>query len=128
MKLLGHRLSYVGENAGALAMSKLLMALGLTPREIFAKDFQPSEKLDDTDFAGAIFASDDNNWVELWAELEGLPKGLMLQLVVDDADALAAAARANGIEPHGPVDVHGERIYYIQSPIGMPISFQSRLR
>jgi len=47
--------------------------------------------------------------------------------VVDDADAFAAHARANGLEPQGPTDAYGERIYYLAGPAAMPISFQSKL-
>lgn len=54
--------------------------------------------------------------------------GTMLQLVVDDADAYAATARANGPEPFGPVDVHGERIYYLALLSGLPMSFISVCR
>jgi len=40
---------------------------------------------------------------------------------------MAEQARANGVEPKGPVDAHGERIYHVLSPTGLPITFQSRL-
>jgi len=56
-----------------------------------------------------------------------MPAGIMLQIVVDDADAWAENARKNGLEPSGPIDDHGERIYYLKAPGGLPISFQSTL-
>ncbi len=125
MKLLGHRLSFVGDNSQSLAVSKTLMALGLEPKTIYSKQMLEASALSDEDFSGAVFAADDINWIELWAELPGVPKGFMLQLIVDDADAFADHASRNGLEPQGPVESHGERIYYLMTPIGLPISFQS---
>ncbi len=125
MKLLGHRLSFVGDDAQALALSKILLGLGIEPKTIYSKQMLEAPHLSDEDFSGAVFASDDVNWVEIWSELPGVPKGFMLQLIVDDADAFADHARANGLDPQGPVESHGERIYYLMTPIGLPISFQS---
>ncbi len=51
----------------------------------------------------------------------------MLQLVVDDADAYAEKAKAGGLSPQGPMDAHGERIYFLTLPGGLQMSFQSRL-
>ena len=68
-----------------------------------------------------------DSWIEVWPEGPGMPAGIMLQIVVDDADAWAERARANGLKPQGPTDAHGERIYYLQAPGGLPIAFQSRL-
>jgi len=48
--------------------------------------------------------------------------------VVDDAAAFAAHAKKNGLDPQGPVDAHGERIYFLQAPSGLPITFQSTLK
>lgn len=80
------------------------------------------------DFIGGVFPCEDNSsWLEVWQQSEQMPAGIMLQLVVDDADAFAAQAKSSGIEPHGPVDAHGERIYYVQSPSGLNLSFQSKL-
>ena len=56
-----------------------------------------------------------------------MPAGIMLQIVVDDADVWAGNARKNGLEPTGPIDSHGERIYYLTAPGGLPIAFQSKL-
>ena len=78
-------------------------------------------------YVGGIFPTVDGTWVEIWQEGEGMPAGVMLQLVVEDSDALAEQAKANGLEPSGPVDAHGERIYYLQTPAGIPMSFQSKL-
>jgi len=52
-----------------------------------------------------------------------MPAGIMLQIVVDDADAWADNARKNGLEPTGPMDEHGEHIYYLNAPGGLPVSF-----
>ena len=78
-------------------------------------------------FAGAVYPAGDGSWVELWPSGEGMPAGTMLQLVVDDADAFATRARQQGFEATGPVDAHGERIYYLRNPDGLAISFQSKL-
>jgi hypothetical protein len=51
----------------------------------------------------------------------------MLQIVVDDADELASVAKTNGVDVSGPIDAHGERIYYATAPGGLSVSFQSRL-
>ena len=56
-----------------------------------------------------------------------MPAGIMLQVEVEDADALAAVARAQGLEPKGPVEAHGERIYYLLAPGGLAMTFQSKL-
>ncbi|WP_395373193.1 hypothetical protein [Marinicella sp. W31] len=76
---------------------------------------------------GGIFPAEDGSWVEIWQEGEGMPAGVMLQLVVDDADAMATLAKSNGLEPSGPMDAHGERIYHLQTPAGIAMSFQSAL-
>ena len=41
-------------------------------------------------------------------------------------DAVAAYAGANGLDPKGPTDAHGERIYMLTAPNGQMISFQSK--
>lgn len=127
MKLLGHRLSYVGEKPAALALSKTLLALGIAPKALYSAQLMETEILHDEDFSGAVFAADENNWIEFWAEIDGLPKGLMLQLVVDNADEFADYAKKNHLNPQGPVEAHGEKIYYLQTPTGLPISFQSKI-
>ncbi len=127
MKLLGHRLSFVGTDEQSLAMTKILASLGLEPRNIYSKQMLETEHLSDDDFSGAVFAADDINWIEIWSELPNLPKGFMLQLIVDDADAFADHARQNGLDPQGPVEANGEKIYYLMTPIGLPISFQNIL-
>ncbi len=125
MKFLGHRLSFVGSDQETLALAKIFASLGINPREVYSKDMQGVSELKDEDFSGAVFAADEVNWIELWSELPNLPKGFMLQLIVDDADAFAENAKKNGLEPQGPVEAHGEKIYYLMTPIGLPISFQS---
>ncbi len=79
------------------------------------------------DFMGAVFPAGDASWIEVWPAGPEMPAGVVLQILVDDADAWAARARENGIEPHGPSDAHGERCYFLQAPGGLPITFQSRL-
>ena len=119
MKLLGIRFCHVAPAETAEAVGRILgEGLGLASADIGL----PAEP-----FSGAIYPAGDSSWVELWPSGEGMPPGTMLQLVVDDADAFAAHARGQGVEPSGPVDAHGERIYYVQAPGGLAISFQSKL-
>ncbi|TQV76505.1 hypothetical protein FLL45_00650 [Aliikangiella marina] len=90
------------------------------------KDMQDVEGMEG--FFGGIFSTKDGaSWAEIWPSGEQMPAGLMLQLVVDNADSLAQHAEKQGLDPQGPVDAHGERIYYIQSPSGLNMSFQSKL-
>ncbi len=126
MKILGHRFCFVGEKPHALDLSKTLAALGWDIGHVFTEKMLEGKTLDDQDFSGAIFKVDEDSWVELWAELPNVPKGIMLQIIVDDADAFAQNAKTNGLEPQGPVESHGEKIYYLVSQSGLPISFQSR--
>jgi hypothetical protein len=77
-----------------------------------------------TTFAGAIFPAGDS-WVEVWPQRPQMPPGVMLQIIVDDADAFADYAASNGLTPQGPMDAHGERIYFLKGPGELQISFQS---
>jgi len=79
------------------------------------------------DFIGAVFPAGGASWIELWPEGPEMPEGVMLQILVDDADAWAERARAGGLEPHGPSDAHGERCYFLEAPGGLAITLQSRL-
>ncbi len=117
MRVLGIRFCAVSAQAEAIA-SFLGKGLGMPQRDA---------GLDSASgFPGAIFPA-GNSWVELWPAGPGMPSLTMLQIVVDDADAWAAQARANGLNPRGPTDAHGERIYSLTGPNGFEISFQSRL-
>ena len=116
MKVLGIRFCTVTEEGPALA--GFLDKLGLPQRDMGQGDSDA--------FMGAVFPAGDDSWVEIWQPAEGMPAGVMLQVVVDDADAFAAHARDNGLEPQGPMDAHGERIYFLQAPSGLHVSFQSR--
>jgi hypothetical protein len=78
------------------------------------------------EFGGAVFPA-GTSWIEIWKNGPQMPEGIMLQVVVDDADAFAEHAKSNGLEPSGPMDAHGERIYFIEAPGGLQVSFQSRL-
>jgi hypothetical protein len=75
-------------------------------------------------FAGAIFPAGDS-WVEVWPQRPQMPPGVMLQIIVDDADAFAEYAASNGLTPQGPMDAHGERIYFLKGPGELQLSFQS---
>ncbi len=100
----------------AQAVAGVLAAIGLPQRKL---DDLPG--LEPTDgFVGAIFPAGDS-WIELWPEGPGMPAGTMLQVVVDDADAFASQAARNGLAPKGPMDAHGERIYFLKLPDGTQI-------
>ena len=43
------------------------------------------------------------------------------------AGHLKGVAKINGVDVSGPIDAHGERIYYATAPGGLSVSFQSRL-
>jgi hypothetical protein len=77
-------------------------------------------------FEGSIHLAGES-WIETWQTGDQMPLGLMIQIVVDDADGFAAHARQNGLEPQGPMDAHGERIYMLTAPGGLQLSFQSPL-
>ena len=117
MEVLGIRFCTVAAEAPELA-EFLGQGLGLPARDLGAAGDA---------FPGAVFPAGAGSWIEVWAEGPGMPAGTMLQIVVDDADAWAERARKGGLEPQGPMDAHGERIYYLQAPSGLAISFQSRL-
>ena len=118
MKVLGIRFCSVNREAEALA--EFLDKLGMPRRDMAICESDPDA------FTGAIFPAAES-WIEVWPEGPEMPAGLMLQVVVDDAEEFAAHAKKNGIEPHGPVDEHGERIYYVKAPSGLQMSFQSSL-
>ena len=43
----------------------------------------------------------------------------------DGRRVVVYAARGNGLAPEGPMDAHGERIYFLRLPGGLQMSFQS---
>ena len=116
MEVIGIRFCSVAEEAADLAA--FLSKVGLPQRDLGATESDS--------FSGAVFPAGDS-WVEVWQKGPDMPEGVMLQVVVDDADAFAEHARSNGLEPHGPMDAHGERIYFLQAPTGLQMSFQSAL-
>ena len=117
MKVLGIRFCSVSGVAEDLA-AFLGTGLGLPERDM--GDCGDS-------FSGAVFPAGEDSWIEVWKEGPEMPPGVMLQIVVDDADGVAATARQNGIDVSGPMDAHGERIYFVSAPGGLQLSFQSRL-
>ena len=117
MRVLGIRFCSVSPEAESLA--NFLDALGLPRRPMG----EPVPTPDDA-FSGAVFPAGDS-WVEVWPQATGMPAGIMLQLVVDDADAFASHAKSGGLKPQGPMDAHGERIFFLQAPSGLRVSFQS---
>jgi uncharacterized protein YndB with AHSA1/START domain len=96
MNVIGIRFCSVSEDARSLA--GFLDQLGLPQRDMGVSDTET--------FMGAVFPANDS-WIEIWQSGEGMPAGIMLQVVVDDADAFADHARSNGLSPEGPMDAHG---------------------
>lgn len=121
MKVLGIRFCSVSREAEALA--EFLESLGLPRRE--SEDLAGGS--DVPGFSGALFPAGTGG-IEVWPEGQDLPEGILVQLVVDDATEFAAHAKKNGLDPQGPVDAHGERIYFLEAPSGLPITIQSALR
>ena len=87
---------------------------------------QPLQADDPDSPQGGLFHAGDSR-VEVWPEGEGMPPGIMLQLEVEDADATAEHARSQGLSPKGPMEAHGERIYYLLAPSGLAMTFQSNI-
>jgi len=75
---------------------------------------------------GGVFPAGDSR-IEVWPEGAGMPQGIMLQVIVDDANAFAAHAKANGLEIKGPMSAHGECIYFALAPGGLALTIQSPL-
>ena len=122
MEVLGIRFCSVTQEAENLAA--VLDSLGLARRKMSDEGGLEAES---SGFLGAVFPA-GTGWIEIWPEGPELPAGILLQIVVDDATAFAAHAKKNGLDPQGPVDAHGERIYFLQGPSGLPITFQSALK
>jgi len=118
MKVLGLRFCSVNNDADSLA--DFLDALGLPRKDL------GEHGCDSDAFNGAIYPAEDS-WIEIWPQGPEMPAGVMLQIVVDDADAFAVHAKTNGLAPQGPIEAHGERIYYLQAPTGLKLSFQSKV-
>jgi hypothetical protein len=118
VKVLGIRHCAVSPEAAPLAA--FFDALGL-PRKDLSEFGIGSDP-----FSGAVFPAGDS-WIELWPQGPEMPAGVMLQIVVDNADKFAEKARSSGLQPEGPMDAHGERIYMIKAPSGLQVSFQSQL-
>lgn len=78
----------------------------------------------DSAFSGAVFGAGESG-VEVWLQRPHMSAGVMLQIIVDDADAFAEHAASNGLAPQGPIEAHGERIYFLKGPGELQISVQS---
>ena len=115
MEVLGIRFCAVAEEAQEMA-EFFTVGLGLPQRDLG----------DGEGFHGAVIPA-GTSWIEIWQKAADMPVGLMLQIVVDDADAVAATARGNGIEVQGPMEAHGEKIYFAVAPGGLSVSFQQVL-
>jgi len=119
MKVLGIRFCAVADEAQEMS-EFFTKGLGLPERDLGGDD-------DCGDFSGCVIPAGKSSWVEIWQKGENMPAGLMLQLVVDDADAVAANAKENGIDVQGPMEAHGEKIYFAVAPGGLSVSFQQVL-
>ena len=119
MRVLGIRYCTVSPEAAALA--GFFDSLGLARRPL-----EGAAPPGGAAFAGAVFPAGDS-WIEMWPAGAQMPAHTMLQVLVDDADTFAAHARERGLDPKGPMDAHGERIYFLQAPTGLRISLQSAL-
>jgi hypothetical protein len=119
MEVLGIRFASVSKQAEEVAAFLGKTGLGMPEREM---PLPP----DAEGFAGAILPAGEHSWVEVWDEGPEMPVGIMLQVIVDDADEWAENARKNGLEPEGPMDMFGERIFFLTAPDGMQVSFQSK--
>lgn len=115
MKVLGIRFCAVAEEAQEMA-EFFTQGLGLPERDLGGGD----------GFHGAVIPA-GTSWIEIWQKSAEMPAGLMLQIVVDDADAVAENARSNGVDVQGPMEAHGEKIYFAVAPGGLSISFQEVL-
>ncbi len=76
---------------------------------------------------GGIFETESGSSIDVWKDGAEMPAGIMLQVVVEDADAVAEHARVNGLHPKGPMLTQGEKIYYLLAPGGLAMTFQSKL-
>ena len=117
MKLLGIRFCAVADEAQKMS-EFFTKGLGLAERDLGG---------DNDDFSGCVVPAGDSSWLEIWQKSKDMPAGLMLQLVVEDADAIAANAKENGIDVQGPMEAHGEKIYFAVAPGGLSVSFQQVL-
>ena len=115
MNVLGIRFCAVAEEAQQMA-NFFTKGLGLPERDLGGGE----------DFHGAVIPA-GTSWIEIWQQSADMPVGLMLQIVVDDAGAVAATAKENGIDVQGPMEAHGEKIYFAVAPGGLSISFQEVL-
>ncbi len=130
-KVLAIRFCKVSKRDHSAQLATMLgpKGLGLTPIEMpvieglsgFQGEVFP---VGDTD--GSPDAMQQQSWIELWPSGDEMPEMVMLQIVVDNADKFADHARKNGLDPKGPDDAHGERIYYLEGPGGLPIAFLSK--
>ncbi len=85
------------------------------------------ELSDDPDAPKAgVFHAEGGSRLEVWPEGRGMPAGMMLQVEVEDADATAAYARRQGLEPKGPMETADERLYYLLAPGGLALTIQSK--
>lgn len=78
-------------------------------------------------FQGAVFPAGKASWTEIWAASEHMPETVMLHVIVDDADTYASQAKDNGVTVSGPMDMHGERVYFSEAPSGLQIAVISKL-
>ncbi len=123
MRILGIRFCSVSKEGEQLA-AFLRDGIGIPP--LYNTSEPASDTEDPKGFEGTIFPAGDS-WIEVWPEGPGMPSGVMLQIVVDDAAEWAQQAKENGIDVEGPINAHGECIYFLKAPSGLAVTLQSRL-
>ena len=113
MSLKGIRFCAVADEAEEMA-AFFTKGLGLEERDLGGGE----------GFHGCVIPAGSDSWIEIWKKAENMPAGLMLQMVVDNADEMAETAKAGGFDVQGPMEAHGEKIYFAVAPGGLSISFQ----
>lgn len=88
---------------------------------------KPLSENDPDSVKGGVFPAKDGSCIEVWKDGPQMPPGIMLQIVVDDADEMASTAKASGLTVKGPMLAHGEKIYSALAPGGLVMTFQSKL-
>lgn len=81
---------------------------------------------DSADFPGAVFLAGDN-WIEQWQSGDSMPSGTMLQLEVDDAEAYAERLKSSEYQVFGPMEQHGEKMFFVTAPNGLQLSILHKL-
>lgn len=98
------------------------------PMVKFFEDLGLEKKSDcgGSEFPGSVFLA-RNDWIEQWQSGDSMPAGTMLQLEVDDADVYAERLKSNDYQVFGPMEQHGEKMYFVTAPNGLQLSILHKL-